>query len=72
MGDFIELKGLTFESFVSTQRGREVAKSLMASLVNIQLEKDLGVDSIISSLQQRCPTICEANDVILFKVDFAY
>ena len=62
-----ELRGLTFEAFVSTSKGRELAKSLMAALVNSQLEKDTPVETIITSLQQRCPTICESNDVILFK-----
>ncbi|KAI8911837.1 Non-repetitive/WGA-negative nucleoporin C-terminal-domain-containing protein [Gorgonomyces haynaldii] len=62
-----ELRGLTFEAFVTTPRGKEVGKALMAALVNLQIERGLGVETVVSTLQDRCSTICEANDVILFK-----
>lgn len=65
--DAEDLNGLTFELFVFSIRGREIAKSLMSALVNIQIERDIGVDSIIETLKQRCPTICEEHDTILFK-----
>jgi nuclear pore complex protein Nup155 len=62
-----ELKGLSFEMLVTTAKGREVAKALMTALVNNHINKELGVESVILSLQQRCATICESNDVILYQ-----
>ena len=62
-----DLCGLTYEMLVVSSKGKEVAKALMTSLVNGQIAKELGVEGIISSLQQRCPSICESSDVILYK-----
>ncbi|KAI8929792.1 Non-repetitive/WGA-negative nucleoporin C-terminal-domain-containing protein [Entophlyctis helioformis] len=62
-----ELQGFTFESLVSTTKGRDVSKILMASLVNKQIEKDAGVETITKALQQRCPSICQNNDVVLYR-----
>ena len=62
-----DLCGMTFETLVVTKKGKEIAKSLMTSLVNGQIAKELGVEGIISSLKQRCPSICEGSDVILYK-----
>jgi nuclear pore complex protein Nup155 len=62
-----DLCGVTFETLVVTNKGKEVAKLLMTALVNGQIAKELGVEGIISSLQQRCPSICESSDVILYK-----
>jgi nuclear pore complex protein Nup155 len=62
------LQQMKFEAFVVSQKGREIAKALMTALVNSQISKELGVESVIDSLQRRCPTICEGNDVILFQV----
>ena len=47
----------------------------MLALVTRQIDEDIGVnnfsdfkvDIISSTLQQRCPSICEPNDVILYK-----
>ncbi|KAL2917260.1 hypothetical protein HK105_203325 [Polyrhizophydium stewartii] len=62
-----ELHGFTFDALVSTAKGRDVGKMLMASLVNKQLEKGLSVQAITSMLQDRCPTICQDNDVVFYK-----
>jgi nuclear pore complex protein Nup155 len=39
----------------------------MTILVNNQIKDEMGVDVISNILQQRCPSICEKNDVILYK-----
>jgi nuclear pore complex protein Nup155 len=39
----------------------------MTTLVNSQIDKQAGIEAIVNTLQQRCPNICENNDVILFK-----
>ncbi|KAJ8324908.1 hypothetical protein O5D80_006438 [Batrachochytrium dendrobatidis] len=62
-----ELKGFTFQSLVSSSKGRDIGKMLMTSLVNKQIEKDIGVDIITATLQQRCPSICQTNEVMFFK-----
>jgi nuclear pore complex protein Nup155 len=58
---------MNFEMLVTTPKGKEIAKSLMSALVNNHINKELGVESIILSLQQRCSSICESNDVVLYK-----
>lgn len=63
-----ELCALNFESLVSSTQGRAVSKSLMTALINIQLDNDADVESIINTLKDKCPTICEDNDTIIFKV----
>ncbi|KAJ1332110.1 hypothetical protein BSLG_008929 [Batrachochytrium salamandrivorans] len=59
-----ELQGFTFEALVSTVKGRDVGKMLMASLVNKQIEKEIGVELITATLQSRCPSICQTNEVV--------
>lgn len=66
--DILEsVKALTLESLITTQEGRNTGKALMTILVNNQIKDEMGVDVISNILQQRCPSICEKNDVILYK-----
>jgi nuclear pore complex protein Nup155 len=65
--DILELKQMTFETLVVTPKGKDIAKSLMTALVNTQINNELGVESVIDSLKQRCPSICESNDVVLYQ-----
>lgn len=62
-----DLRGMTFEMLLISEQGKKVAKSLMGCLVNTQINKEIGVEAVIVSLQQRCPSICESSDVVLFK-----
>ncbi|KAI8902657.1 Nup133 N terminal like-domain-containing protein [Globomyces pollinis-pini] len=62
-----DLKSLTFEMLVVSQKGKDVAKSLMTALVNNQINNEMGAESVILSLEQKCPTICEGNDVIYYR-----
>ncbi|KAJ3276818.1 hypothetical protein HDV01_002872 [Terramyces sp. JEL0728] len=62
-----ELIAITFDGLVILPKGRDVAKALMSALVNNQINKEIGAEYVIDSLQKRCPGICESNDVILFK-----
>ena len=61
------VKNLTFEGLITTLEGRNTGKTLMTALVNHQIQDEIGVDVISSVLQQRCPSICEPNDVVLYK-----
>ncbi|KAJ1332254.1 hypothetical protein BSLG_008913 [Batrachochytrium salamandrivorans] len=65
-----ELQGFTFEALVSTVKGRDVGKMLMASLVNKQIEKEIGVELITATLQSRCPSICQTNEVVSQHIHF--
>ena len=58
---------MTLESLVTTQEGRNTGKAIMTALVNHQIRDDIGIDVISSVLQQRCPSICQPNDVVLYK-----
>ena len=62
-----DLKGMTFEMLLISEQGQKVSKSLLGCLVNTQIDKEIGVDAVMTSLQQRCPTICENSDIVLFK-----
>lgn len=63
-----DITQLTYETFVISEHGRDIAKGLMSGLVNCYIEKDDSVESIIETLKMNCPTICENNDTIVFKV----
>jgi nuclear pore complex protein Nup155 len=65
--DIADLEGSTFESFISTPQGRQLSKSLMSALVNTFIDKEDGLETIISQLKQKCPTICNDNDTVIFK-----
>jgi nuclear pore complex protein Nup155 len=62
-----ELQTITFETLAVSTKGKDIAKSLMTALVNHQINRELAVESVIDTLQQRCPSICESNDVVLYK-----
>ena len=61
------LRNSTFESLITTVEGKNVTKELMSALVNHQIEDEMGVDVISNVLKMRCPSICQPNDVLLYK-----
>ena len=62
-----EFQNFTFEALVSTPKGRDIGKLLMTTLINQQIKKEVDVEVITATLQQRCPSICQANDVVYYK-----
>ncbi|KAJ3091850.1 hypothetical protein HK102_013147 [Quaeritorhiza haematococci] len=67
-GDRKDVADLTYETLVTTQKGREVGKKMITSLVDKQIDEQLNVDLISDLLRSRCPSFCSANDVFLYKV----
>lgn len=63
-----DVNQVTFETLVTTEQGREYSKALMVGLVNSHIDREGGADTIIDTLKRNCPTICESNDTVIFKV----
>ena len=59
---------ITYADLLTTSRGRDIARSLVSAIINIQIGQNLSVDAISDVLQQRCGSFCSADDVLLYKV----
>lgn len=62
-----EATQLSFEQLISADRGREIAKELITTIVNRRIAQGGTVESVSETLQKRCGTFCSADDVILYK-----
>lgn len=62
-----EAQQITFEQLMTTDRGRDVAKELITTVVNRRIAQGGTVESVSETLQKRCGTFCSADDVILYK-----
>lgn len=58
---------LTFQTLITTKKGRDMARSLVSAVINQQIGRQLSVDAISDTLQQRCGSFCSADDVLLYK-----
>ncbi|KAK9352912.1 Nup133 N terminal like-domain-containing protein [Lipomyces doorenjongii] len=58
---------LTFHDLFTTSEGAELAKDLVAAIVNQSITAGGSVDSVVDILRKRCGSFCSADDVILFK-----
>ncbi|KAK9454967.1 Non-repetitive/WGA-negative nucleoporin C-terminal-domain-containing protein [Dipodascopsis uninucleata] len=58
---------LTFQDLFTAPEGTELAKELVAAIVNQSIATGGLVDSIVDVLRKKCGTFCSADDVILFK-----
>ena len=59
---------MTYADLLTTSKGRDIARSLVSAIINIQIGQNLSVDAISDVLQQRCGSFCSADDVLLYKV----
>ncbi|KAK9246709.1 Nup133 N terminal like-domain-containing protein [Lipomyces tetrasporus] len=58
---------LTFQDLFTTSEGTELAKDLVAAIVNQSITAGGSVDSVVDILRKRCGSFCSTDDVILFK-----
>ncbi|KAJ6021530.1 hypothetical protein N7540_007034 [Penicillium herquei] len=58
---------LTFEELFSTNKGNEIAKELVKSIVNRNIAKGSNVETVADALRRRCGSFCSAEDVVVFK-----
>ena len=63
---------MTYADLLTTSKGRDIARSLVSAIINIQIGQNLSVDAISDVLQQRCGSFCSADDVLLYKVRTFY
>lgn len=61
------LAGLTYQGLICGRDGREVAKALVTTLINMQTGQQSSIESISNTLQQRCGDFCRSDDVTLYK-----
>ncbi|KAJ3416105.1 hypothetical protein HDV05_003074 [Chytridiales sp. JEL 0842] len=55
----------SFESLVTSTIGRDIGKELFANIVKMKINE--GVGTICDVTQQKCPSFCAMDDVVLFK-----
>ncbi|KAI8913954.1 Non-repetitive/WGA-negative nucleoporin C-terminal-domain-containing protein [Powellomyces hirtus] len=58
---------ITFEDAITSQKGLEITRALMAAYIDKQISEERNMDAVGDELQQICPSICRQNDVILYK-----
>ena len=61
---------MSYADLLTTSKGRDVARSLVSTIINMQIGQNLSVDAISDVLQQRCGSFCSADDVLLYKVSY--
>ncbi|OLN97413.1 Nucleoporin NUP170 [Colletotrichum chlorophyti] len=62
-----ELKTLTYESLFSQAPGKDLAKLLVKSIVNRNIESGSNVETVADALRRRCGSFCSPDDVVIFK-----
>lgn len=59
---------LTYQDLLTNKKGKDVARALVSAVINQQIGRQLSVDAISDTLQQRCGSFCSADDVLMYKV----
>lgn len=62
------LSTLTYQDLLTNKKGKDVARALVSAVINQQIGRQLSVDAISDTLQQRCGSFCSADDVLMYKV----
>ncbi len=62
-----DLSALTYESLFSDSSGKELAKILVKSIVNRNIESGTNVETVADALRRRCGSFCSPDDVVVFK-----
>ncbi|KAJ2157947.1 hypothetical protein GGF46_004135 [Coemansia sp. RSA 552] len=61
------LAGLSFEQFVSGDKGRDASRELILALINSQIKQRVSIDSLSDVLSKRCGSMFSSSDVALYK-----
>lgn len=62
-----KIADLDYKSFFTTQYGVDLTKEIVTGLVNKNINKNISIDSIARSLQERCQRYCTGSDVLIYK-----
>ncbi|KAJ1676056.1 hypothetical protein EV182_000049 [Spiromyces aspiralis] len=65
--DRTRASGLTFEQIVCSEEGRSICKSLIISIINMQMKQHINVDNVSDILGQRCASFFSDTDVTFYK-----
>ncbi|CAK7205717.1 hypothetical protein SEUCBS139899_008496 [Sporothrix eucalyptigena] len=62
-----QLGQLTYESLFARPAGKDLAKLLVKSIVNRNIESGSNVETVADALRRRCGSFCSPDDVVIFK-----
>ncbi len=62
-----QLRDLTYENLFSQAAGKDLAKLLVKSIVNRNIESGSNVETVADALRRRCGSFCSPDDVVIFK-----
>ncbi|CAK7225763.1 hypothetical protein SCUCBS95973_005973 [Sporothrix curviconia] len=62
-----QLRQLTYESLFARPAGKDLAKLLVKSIVNRNIESGSNVETVADALRRRCGSFCSPDDVVIFK-----
>ncbi|UZJ54344.1 hypothetical protein CBS101457_003664 [Exobasidium rhododendri] len=62
-----QLSTLTFANLVTTKTGRNVGRSLVEAVIELQISSQQNVEVVADVLQERCGSFCNSDDVRLYK-----
>lgn len=62
-----QLANLTFADLIITRQGRNIGRSLVEAVINMQISSQSNIDVIADVLQERCGSFCNSDDVRLYK-----
>lgn len=62
-----QLRLLTYESLFARPAGKDLAKLLVKSIVNRNIESGSNVETVADALRRRCGSFCSPDDVVIFK-----
>ncbi|KAK3938258.1 Non-repetitive/WGA-negative nucleoporin C-terminal-domain-containing protein [Diplogelasinospora grovesii] len=62
-----QFREMTYESLFSQERGKELAKVLVKSIVNRNIASGANVETVADALRRRCGNFCSPEDVVIFK-----
>lgn len=58
---------MSYADLLTSTEGRNIARSLVSAIINLQIGQNQSVDAISDILQQRCGSFCSSDDVLLYK-----
>lgn len=62
-----QLANLTFAELIITRQGRDIGRSLVEVVINMQISSQSNIDVVADVLQERCGSFCNSDDVRLYK-----
>lgn len=62
-----QIASMDFKTFFTTKNGIDLSKEIVTGLVNKNINKNVSIDSIARSLQEKCERYVTGSDVLIYK-----